>query len=100
MPHVEQELLILLEHLGSSLVFCGILVARYLIFLSFVDLQILITPLASSNSSDNIHFFFLFLFLIKYQNVGFFQDQQLHMVCILTFLLTFVFSFIRNKEIL
>ena len=39
--HVEQELLIFLEHLNSPLVFCGVRVVRSLVFLCS-DLQIVV----------------------------------------------------------
>jgi hypothetical protein len=58
---VEQELLTLPEHLRPPRVFCGVRVARSLVFcvvfcrslfvlLSFFDLRILITPLVSSKN--------------------------------------------------
>jgi len=77
-PLVEQELLILPEHMSSLPVFSGVRVIRSLVLctccvgnclsvcplccLSFFDLRIRITPLVSSNSSyqiinlDNNHF--------------------------------------------
>ena len=61
MPLLEQELLTLLQHLSSSLVFSGIRVAPSLVFcvvfcrslycLSFFNLWLLITPLVSLNFS-------------------------------------------------
>ena len=73
-PLVDQELLTLLEHLSSPLVFSGVRVTRSLVLcvcfvdrclyfffwplccLFFFDIRILITPLVSSNSSLELHF--------------------------------------------
>ena len=78
MPLLEQELLTIPQHLSSPPVFTGVRAAQSLVFcvvfcrslfvllvffcwplccLSFVDLQIMITPLVSSNSSCNISWY-------------------------------------------